>query len=152
FAFQAYSKEPTAGAPVTTTGAAAPPAAGGAAPAPAPNPPATARNESPAAAATPPAVATPAAPPAAAAPAGATSSSVDPGLIPLPIPDSVPEMLTQLSQRTEQIKRFIDQGAFANVYVPAFQAKDLALAIDERKKEIPAEHLKTVEPAIKRLV
>jgi hypothetical protein len=61
-------------------------------------------------------------------------------------------MLTQLSQRSQQIKRFIDQGAFASVYVPAFQAKDLALALDEHRKDIPPEQLKIVEPAIKRLV
>jgi hypothetical protein len=77
---------------------------------------------------------------------------VDPGLIPLPIPDSVPEMLAQLSQRTEQIRRFIDQGQFASVYVPAFQAKDLALALDERKKDLIPEHRRIAEPAIKRLV
>jgi hypothetical protein len=84
--------------------------------------------------------------------ADAPPGGVDPGLIPLPIPDTIPEMLTQLSQRTDQIKRFIDQGAFANVYVPAFQAKDLALALDERKKDLPAEHRKIADPAIKRLV
>jgi hypothetical protein len=87
------------------------------------------------------------------APAEATSPiGIDPGLIPLPIPDTVPEMLAQLSQRTEQIRRFIEQGAFANVYVPAFQAKDLALALDDRKKDLRPEHLKIAEPAIKRLV
>jgi hypothetical protein len=80
------------------------------------------------------------------------SGGVDPGLIPLPIPDSVPEMLAQLSQRTEQIRRFIDQGQFASVYVPAFQAKDLALALDERKQDLIPEHRRIAEPAIKRLV
>ena len=127
FTFPEYSKEPVA--PVTTT-AATP------APTPAPVAPVAA------------------APPAAseAPPPAASASSVDPGLVPLPIPDSVPEMLAQLSQRTEQIKRFIDQGAFANVYVPAFQAKDLALALDERKKDLRPEHLKIAGPAIKRLV
>jgi heavy metal-binding protein len=101
------------------------------------------------AAAAKPAPAAPSPAPPAARPAAV---GVDPGLIPLPIPDTIPEMLTQLSQRTDQIKRFIDQGAFANVYVPAFQAKDLALALDERKKDLPPEHLKIADPAIKRLV
>ena len=86
------------------------------------------------------------------APGDESAGGVDPGLVPLPIPDTVPEMLTQLSQRTAQIRRFIDQGAFANLYVPAFQAKDLALALDERKNDLPAERRKLVEPAIKRLV
>jgi hypothetical protein len=85
-------------------------------------------------------------------PAPASASGVDPGLVPLPIPDTVPEMLAQLAQRTEQIKRFIDQGSFANVYVPAFQAKDLALALDERMKDLRPDQLKVAGPAIKRLV
>jgi hypothetical protein len=57
-----------------------------------------------------------------------------------------------LSDRTAQIKRFIDAGAFANVYVPAFQAKDLALALDEHTQELPADRVKVAGPAIKRLV
>ena len=46
------------------------------------------------------------------------------------------------AQRTEQIRAFIDKGAFASVYVPAFQAKDLALALDEHKRELPDERRK----------
>jgi hypothetical protein len=129
FTFAEYSKEPVA--PVTTTAAPAPAAPAVTAPPPAGEaiPPAT-----------------------EGSPAPAAASGVDPGLVPLPIPDTVPEMLAQLSQRTEQIKRFIDQGSFANVYVPAFQAKDLALALDERTKDLRPEQLKVAGPAIKRLV
>jgi hypothetical protein len=125
FVFPAYSKEPVAPAPRLTENAA-PTAPAAAAPPPPPAPPPAAADES--------------------------AGGVDPGLIPLPIPDSVPEMLTQLAQRSAQIRRFIDQGAFANVYVPAFQAKDLALALDGRTQDLPAERRKRVEPAIKRLV
>ena len=53
---------------------------------------------------------------------------------------------------TDQIRAFIDKGSFAAIYVPAFQAKDLALALDEHKLEIPADRRKIVEPAITRLV
>jgi hypothetical protein len=126
FTFPEFSKEPVA--PVTTTAAAPQPKEGP-----------SAANASNAAVAMPSAPAPP-------------SSGVDPGLVPLPIPDSVPEMLAQLSQRTEQIRRFIDQGQFASVYVPAFQAKDLALALDERKNDLRPEHLRIAAPAIKRLV
>jgi heavy metal-binding protein len=87
--------------------------------------------------------------PAAASP---TSSGVDPALVPLPIPDTVPEMLAQLKTRTEQIRSFIDRGSFAAIYVPAFQAKDIALALDEHKAELSAERRKVAEPAIARLV
>jgi hypothetical protein len=73
-------------------------------------------------------------------------------LVPLPIPDTVPEMLAQLKTRTEQIRSFIDKGAFAAIYVPAFQAKDLALALDEHKGELTPAGRKLAEPAIAKLV
>jgi hypothetical protein len=96
-------------------------------------------------AATAPRVETPPAPEAA-------SSGIDPALVPLPIPDTVPEMLAQLKTRTDQIRAFIDKGTFAAIYVPAFQAKDLALALDEHKTELPPERRRIAEPAIGKLV
>ena len=80
------------------------------------------------------------------------SLGIDPALVPLPIPDTVPEMLAQLKTRTEQIRAFIDKGTFAAIYVPAFQAKDLALALDEHKHELTLERRKVAEPAISKLV
>ena len=80
------------------------------------------------------------------------SGGVDPALVPLPIPDTVPEMLAQLKTRTEQIRAFIDKGMFAAIYVPAFQAKDLALALDERKAALTPDHRKVAVPAIAKLV
>jgi hypothetical protein len=44
------------------------------------------------------------------------------------------------------------QGAFAAIYVPAFQAKDLALALDEHKKELSDDRQRVAVPAIARLV
>jgi hypothetical protein len=125
FTFPAYSKEPAAASGPRMTSAAAPP------PASSPSP----------AAAT-----------AASPSGGADSSGVDPALVALPIPETVPEMLTQLRTRTDQIRTFIDRGSFASIYVPAFQAKDLALALDEHKRELPAERRKVAEPAITKLV
>jgi hypothetical protein len=127
FTFDGYSKEPPAAPRVTS-----------AAPAPA--------------AATPPPAAT--AGPSTGMPASTAelSSGVDPALVPLPIPDTVPEMLAQLRTRTDQIRSFIDKGSFASIYVPAFQAKDLALALDAHKNELPAEKRKVAEPAIAKLV
>jgi hypothetical protein len=91
-----------------------------------------------------------------ASPPGATGttelSSVDPALVPLPIPETVPEMLAQLRTRTDQIRAFIDKGSFASIYVPAFQAKDLALALDEHTRALPAERRRIAAPAITKLV
>jgi hypothetical protein len=84
--------------------------------------------------------------------AAAASAGIDPALVPLPIPDTVPEILAQLTTRTDQIRAFIDKGTFAAIYVPAFQAKDLALALDEHKGELTPERRKVAEPAISKLV
>ncbi|MFI5178024.1 MAG: heavy metal-binding domain-containing protein [Vicinamibacterales bacterium] len=131
FTFERYSKDVVVAAPTVTSAApsapAAAPARSGASGPPAPN--------------------------FAPAPLVETiPSGVDPALVPLPIPDNVPEMLAQLRTRTDQIRAFIDRGAFASVYVPAFQAKDVALAIDAHKGELPPERQKMVSPAVSRLV
>jgi Heavy metal binding domain len=80
------------------------------------------------------------------------SPAADPGLTPLPLPETVPEMLAQLKARREQIKGFIDRGAFAAVYVPAFQAKDVALALDAKKTELAADKQRALSPAVNRLI
>jgi hypothetical protein len=121
FAFDKFSKEPTA-APATTTMAPAP-----AAPAPA-------------------------ATPASESPIVEVAASVDPALVPVPIPETVPEIVTQLRTRTEQIRVLIDKGSFGSVYVPAFQAKDLALALEAKKDALSPEKQKVAIPAIAQLV
>lgn len=95
-----------------------------------------------------------AAAPASASPTAATdiSSGVDPALVPLPIPETVTEMLAQLKSRTNQVGALIDRGTFAAIYVPAFQAKDLALALDAHKGELTPERRAIAEPAIAKLV
>ncbi len=80
------------------------------------------------------------------------SSGIDPALVPLPLPDTVPEMLAQLGTRTSQIRALIDRGSFGSIYVPAFQAKDIALALDEHRKELTEEQRRVVAPAVAKLV
>jgi hypothetical protein len=138
FTFDSYSKEPAAAAPRTTSVA---PTATPATPAAAP----TASTTSTATTAS-----TTTAPSASTSTTPDLSSGVDPALVPLP--ETVPEILSQLRTRTDQIRSFIDKGSFASIYVPAFQAKDLALALDAHKDTIPAEKRKVVEPAIAKLV
>jgi hypothetical protein len=80
------------------------------------------------------------------------AAGVDPALVTLPIPETVSEILAQLRARTDQIRAFIDKGSFASIYVPAFQAKDLALALDGHTHDLPAERRKIAAPAITKLV
>jgi hypothetical protein len=102
-------------------------------------------------------VTTPAA--AAAKPAGdlpvlpdLSNGAIDPSLIQVPIPETVPEMLAQLTARKEQIGSLIDRGNFAAVFVPAFQARDVALALEERLTTLPSSSRERGAPAIQRLV
>ena len=80
------------------------------------------------------------------------ATTVDAALAQVPVPDTVPEMLQQLKARTEQIRLLIDRGLFADVYVPAFQAKDVALALEAHQNELTAAKREISEPAIAKLV
>ena len=79
-------------------------------------------------------------------------SGPDPALIPLPIPDTVPEILANLRTRVDQIRGLIDSGSFGSVYVPAFQAKDLALALDTHVNALPSDRQVITSVAIANLV
>jgi len=103
----------------------------------------------------------PAAPAATAAVAGGSAPSPSPDLLPpgvnpsqiaISIPDTVEEMAAQLKTRTTEIGQLIDRGAFLEIYVPALQAKDLALALDAHSAQLPPDKRETAAPAIKRLV
>lgn len=59
-------------------------------------------------------------------------TSIDPALIQVPIPATVPEILAQLRTRDRQVRELIDRGNLAAVFVPAFQARDLAIALESR--------------------
>jgi hypothetical protein len=116
--------------------------------------PAPATTMTPTAAATPSKVPPNAPPPTASAPPvlEVAAPPSDSAFAPVAIPDTVPEMLAQLKTRNDQIKAFIDKGSFASVYVPAFQAKDVALALDAKKSELPAEKQRALSPAVNQLV
>jgi hypothetical protein len=97
----------------------------------------------------------PSTPPPTTAVEGGTieiAPAMENALIPVPIPDTIPEIMAQLRTRTDQIRTFIDRGSFASIYVPAFQAKDLALALDARKDTISVDKRRIAQPAIAQLV
>jgi hypothetical protein len=72
--------------------------------------------------------------------------------VPAPIPDTVPEILAQLKTRSQEIGGLIERGAFGAVWVPAFQARDLSIALEARLGELPVVTREAGEPAIRRLV
>jgi hypothetical protein len=136
FTFAALTKEPVTPSAVTTGAAPAAPVSAPAAPS-APDASAPATGEGGGGATTA---------------AAEIASGVDPALIVLPIPDTVPDMLKQLRTRTTQIRGLIDRGSFGSIYVPAFQAKDIALALEDHKKDLSEDRQRVVEPAVAKLV
>ena len=70
--------------------------------------------------------------PAARSPAPTLEVSPDPAAIQVAIPSTVPEILTQLRTRDREVRDLIDRGNLAAIFVPAFQARDLAIALEAR--------------------
>ena len=106
-------------------------------------------------AAPPPVAASPTADaaPGAAPPPAPGAPAADPGTgRRCTIPASVPEILAQLKARNREIGELVDRGAFAAVWVPAFQARDLSIALEARLGDLPAAAREAGDPAIKRLV
>jgi hypothetical protein len=95
----------------------------------------------------------PAGPPDATATAPSElTAGVEPSQVSGPIPETVSEMLVQLKTRNEQIGELVQRGAFGALWVPAFQARDLAIALEAHLGELPAVGRDAAEPAIQRLV
>jgi hypothetical protein len=67
--------------------------------------------------------------------AGAAPGAAAPSLF--EVPDEAPEVLRLLGERVTIIGDLVRKGAFTEVWVPAFQAKDLALALDVRTRTLP---------------
>jgi hypothetical protein len=53
------------------------------------------------------------------------------------VPDDLGQVLTLLDERVTFIGDLVRKGAFSEVWVPAFQAKDLALSLDARARTLP---------------
>jgi hypothetical protein len=62
----------------------------------------------------------------------------DPLLVELPPATTPAEMLGQLTTRSDQIATLIKRGDFGAVWVPAFAAKDLAVALEAHVASLPA--------------
>lgn len=81
-----------------------------------------------------------------------TTADVDPSQLMVEIPNDPKEVLAMLLTRRTQIDGFIQQGAFGQIYVPALQAKDLAIALDVQADTLPAARRSAVAPAVIELV
>lgn len=82
----------------------------------------------------------------------ATPPAPDPALVLLPIPDRIEDILAQLKTRDSQVGELITKGNFPAVYVPAFQAKDLAIALEARLDTLTPAKRDVAAPAIREVV
>jgi hypothetical protein len=81
---------------------------------------------------------------------GAATALAGPAAI--SIPETIPEILALIKTRDAEIRDLIRQGNFAAVWVPAFQAKDLAIALEPRIGQLQPDARDAAEPALQRLV
>ena len=68
------------------------------------------------------------------------------------VPDDLGEARRLLAERVATIGDLVRKGAFNEVWVPAFQAKDLALALDVRTAALPLARRPVSRGAIERVV
>ncbi len=68
------------------------------------------------------------------------------------LPEKTGELVSQLAARNKEIEGLIQRGAFGEIYVAAFQAKDLALALDARSQELPLAKRAALTAAVERVV
>ena len=68
------------------------------------------------------------------------------------VPDDAAQVRRLLAERVTHIGELVKKGSFGEVWVPAFQAKDLALALDVQTSQLPAERRLPARSALERLV
>ena len=99
--------------------------------------------------------------PAATAPAASTATqatSPDPpaminaALINVPIPGTLDEIVAEIGVRDRRIRELVDAGRFVDIWLPAFEAKDLALALNSYAPGMPTYKRRSLDPVIKQLL
>ena len=68
------------------------------------------------------------------------------------IPAEAEQIVVELAARDQQIEGMIERGAFTEIFIPALQAKELALALQEHGAELPESGRNQVRIAVRQLV
>ena len=69
-----------------------------------------------------------------------------------PIPEITADIVANISALDQQLQELIGRGAFTEVFIPALQAKELALALNERAETLAERQRDDVRIAIRHLV
>jgi hypothetical protein len=89
--------------------------------------------------------------PALPAPAGAAagSNAAPTYVVPTdPLPGTMAELLADLGQRRDEVRALVQKGDFGGVWVPAFQAKDVAVALEPHVDHLSPQERSHAEPAL----
>ncbi len=68
------------------------------------------------------------------------------------IPERTLDIVSGISVRNDEIERLVAEGRFTEIFIPALQSKELALALDQRAEELPVEGRNEVRIAVRSLV
>ena len=85
-------------------------------------------------------------------PAPTASSSAPPSSVPKIAGGPIAALLTELRARDREVASLVASGAFGGLYVPALQAKDLALQIQARQDAAPGPQREAIDAHVKQLV
>lgn len=67
------------------------------------------------------------------------------------LPTSTAELVALLRTRHDEVKALLDGGQHGVVYAPALRTKDVALALEDRLAELPAEVRMAASDAVRRV-
>ncbi len=68
------------------------------------------------------------------------------------IPERTLDIVSGISARNEEIERLVAEGRFTEIFIPALQSKELALALDQRAEALPPAGRNAVRIAVRSLV
>jgi hypothetical protein len=87
-------------------------------------------------------------PPAPAAAPSTPAPAADADPLATPPPGTMSEMIAELRKRRAEIDALIKKGDYGAVWVPAFQAKDMAVALEPHVAHLGMRERGTAEPAL----
>jgi hypothetical protein len=65
-----------------------------------------------------------------------------------PLPGTMAELLADLSKRRDEVRALVQKGDFGAIWVPAFQAKDVAVALEPHVDHLAPQQRSHAEPAL----
>ncbi len=69
-----------------------------------------------------------------------------------PIPEATGDIVAGITARDQELQELIGRGAFAELFIPALQAKELALALNDRTEDLSMQERNDVKIAVRHLV